>query len=122
MGEGTDMAKDAAGIVLLDNNFASIQTAVKWGRNIFDSIRKFIQFQVSVNIVALVLAFVGSCIISQSPLNAVQLLWVNIIMDSFASLALATDPPVASQLLRPPTKKEEYIITKVDFKTDYVLY
>ena len=113
MGDGTDLAKDAAGIVLLDNNFASIQTAVKWGRNIFDSIRKFIQFQISVNIVALVLAFVGACIISQSPLTAVQLLWVNLIMDSLASLALATDTPTPDQLLRPPTKKDEYIITKV---------
>ncbi len=113
MGEGTDLAKDAAGIVLLDNNFASIRTAVKWGRNIFDSIRKFIQFQVSVNIVALVLAFVGSCIVSESPLNAVQLLWVNLIMDSLASLSLATDQPTPDQLVRPPTKKDEYIITRV---------
>lgn len=113
MGEGTDLAKDAAGIVLLDNNFASIKTAVKWGRNIFDSIRKFIQFQLSVNVVALVLAFVGSCIISQSPLTAVQLLWINLIMDSLASLSLATDHPTPDQLKRPPTKKDEYIVTKV---------
>jgi Ca2+ transporting ATPase len=113
MGGGTDLAKDAAGIVLLDNNFASIQTAVKWGRNIFDSIRKFIQFQICVNIVALVLAFVGSCIISQSPLTTIQLLWINLIMDSFASLALATDPPTPDQMLRPPVKKTDYIITPV---------
>ena len=113
MNAGTDLAKDAAGIVLLDNNFASIQVAVNWGRNIFDSIRKFIQFQLAVNIVALVLAFVGSAIICQSPLTAVQLLWVNLIMDSLASLALATDSPTPDQLDRPPTKKDEYIITKV---------
>ncbi len=116
MGEGTDLAKDAAGIVLLDNNFASIRTAVKWGRNIFDSIRKFIQFQVAVNITALVLAFVGSCIISQSPLTAIQLLWINLIMDSLASLSLATDNPTPDQLKRPPTQKDEYIITKVCVK------
>lgn len=113
MNAGTDLAKDAAGIVLLDNNFASIQTAVNWGRNIFDSIRKFLQFQLCVNVVALILSFVGSAIISMSPLTAVQLLWVNMIMDSFASLALATDPPTLEQLERPPVKKDEYIITKV---------
>lgn len=113
MNAGTDLAKDAAGIVLLDNNFASIQTAVNWGRNIFDSIRKFVQFQLSVNIVALVLAFVGAAIISESPLTAIQLLWVNLIMDSLASLALATDSPTMDQLERPPVKKDEYIITKV---------
>ena len=113
MNAGTDLAKDAAGIVLLDNNFASIQTAVNWGRNIFDSIRKFVQFQLSVNVVALILAFVGSAIISQSPLTAIQLLWVNLIMDSLASLALATDTPTIHQLERPPVKKEEYIVTAV---------
>ena len=98
MNAGTDLGKDAAGLVLLDNNFASIQTAVYWGRNIFDSLRKFVQFQLSVNIVAFVLAFVGSAIISQSPLTAIQLLWVNLIRDSLASLALATDPPTIHQL------------------------
>ena len=113
MNAGTDLAKEAAGIVLLDNNFASIVTAVNWGRNIFDSIRKFIQFQLSVNIVAMAIAFVGACIISQSPLTAVQLLWINLIMDSLASLALATDPPKPEQLKRPPVKIDEYIITKV---------
>ena len=113
MNDGTDLAKDAAGIVLLDNNFASIKTAVNWGRNIFDAIRKFVQFQLSVNIVALVLTFVGAAIISQSPLTAIQLLWVNLIMDSLASLALATDSPTLSQLERPPVLKDEYIITKV---------
>ncbi len=113
MNAGTDLAKDSAGIVLLDDNFASIKTAVNWGRNIFDSIKKFLQFQLCVNIVALTLAFVGSAIISQSPLSAVQLLWVNLIMDSLASLALATDSPTPDQLERPPVKKDDYIVTKV---------
>lgn len=120
MNAGTDLAKDAAGIVLLDNNFASIQTAVNWGRNIFDSIRKFIQFQLSVNVVALVLSFVGSAVISQAPLTAIQLLWVNLIMDSLASLALATDTPTMKQLERPPVSKDEYIITKVRLRREEI--
>ncbi len=110
---GTDIAKMAADIVLLDDNFASIITAVKWGRNIYDSIQKFIQFQVSVNIVALGVAFVGSCVVSESPLSPLQLIWVNIIMDSLASLALATDPPTMELLKRLPHTKDESIMSKV---------
>ena len=112
---GTDIAKNAADIVLLDDNFASIVVAVKWGRNIYDSIQKFIQFQVSVNIVALAVAFVGSCVISDSPLTALQLIWINIIMDSLASLALATDPPTMELLNRMPHGKDESILSKVNY-------
>lgn len=113
MGAGTDLAKDAAGIIMLDNNFASIQVAVKWGRNIFDSIKKFLQFQLCVNVVALVVAFTGTCVMSESPLSSVQLLWIDIIMDSLASLALATDAPIPEQLQRPPVKRDESMISKV---------
>jgi len=87
---GTEVAKEASGIILLDDNFTSIVTAMKWGRNIFDCIRKFLQFQLTINFVALVMAFLGACVIRESPLNAVQMLWINLIMDSLASLALAT--------------------------------
>ena len=109
---GTDIAKTAADIILLDDTFASIITAVKWGRNIYESIQKFIQFQLSVNIVALVIAFVGSCVVSESPLSALQLIWINIIMDSLASLALATDPPTMDLLNRQPHGKDESIISR----------
>ena len=77
---GTEVAKDAAGIILLDDNFASIVTAAKWGRNILESIRKFLQFQLTVNVVALFLAFIGSVLLKESPLNPIQMLWVNLIM------------------------------------------
>lgn len=109
---GTDMAKEAAGIILLDDNFKSIVRAVVWGRNIYDNIRAFLQFQLTVNVVAMICAVVGAITIQQSPLTSVQLLWVNLIMDSFASLALATDPPTDDHLDRPPYKKFESIVTK----------
>eukprot|EP00831_Metopus_contortus_P041847 TRINITY_DN3290_c0_g1_i2.p1 TRINITY_DN3290_c0_g1~~TRINITY_DN3290_c0_g1_i2.p1 ORF type:complete len:897 (+),score=191.65 TRINITY_DN3290_c0_g1_i2:872-3562(+) len=109
---GTDIAKNAADILLLDDNFVSIITAIKWGRNIYESIQKFIQFQLSVNICALAVAFVGSCVVGESPLSALQLIWINVIMDSFASLALATDPPTDELLTRLPHSKDENIISR----------
>ncbi len=110
---GTDIAKSAADIVLLDDNFASIITAVKWGRNIYDSIQKFIQFQLTVSIVAMAVAFVGACVISESPLSALQLIWLNVVMDSLASLVLSTDPPTERLLKRKPHAKDESILTRV---------
>ena len=108
---GTPTAKDAADIILLDDNFASIVTAAKWGRNVYDSIQKFLQFQLTVNISALTLATVGSLYMQKSPLSATQLLWLNLLMDSLASLALATEPPTENQLKRPPVNRSESIIT-----------
>ena len=87
---GTEVARDASAIILLDDNFNSIVKAVLWGRNIYDSIRKFIQFQLTVNIVAVAVTFVGAVAMKDKILTALQMLWVNLIMDTFASLALAT--------------------------------
>lgn len=87
---GVEMAKEAAGIILLDDNFGSIVTAAKYGRNIFDCIRKFLQFQLTVNVVAIFMAFLGAVLIKESPLTPIQMLWVNLIMDTLAALALAT--------------------------------
>jgi len=108
---GTQIAKDAADIILLDDNFASIVTAAKWGRNVYDSISKFLQFQLTVNIVALTVATVGAFKYQESPIAAVQMLWVNLIMDSLASLALATEPPDADVLHRPPVNRSQPMIT-----------
>ena len=113
---GTEMAKEAAGIILMDDNFTSIVRAVVWGRNIYDNIRSFLQFQITVNLVAVISAMVGAIIIKQSPLTSVQLLWVNLIMDSFASLALATDPPSDKHLKRKPYKRNEFIISRTMWK------
>ena len=113
---GTEMAKESAGIILMDDNFNSIVRAVVWGRNIYDNIRCFLQFQLTVNVVAVILAMVGAVVIEQSPLTSVQLLWVNLIMDAFASLALATDPPTDAHLLRKPHRRDEFIIEKTMWK------
>lgn len=118
---GTLVAKQAAGIILLDDNFKSIVTACKWGRNIYDSIRKFIQFQLTINIVALFMAFLGGAVTKQSPLNAIQMLWVNLIMDTFASLALATEPPTDSLLDRPPYTRTESIVCFYFLKNFYMI-
>ena len=90
---GTQVAKNASDIVLLDDNFKSIVRSVVWGRNVYLSIRKFLQFQLTVNVVAVVITLVSSAIIKQSLFTAVQMLWINLIMDSLAALALATEPP-----------------------------
>ncbi|KAI4864687.1 plasma membrane calcium-transporting ATPase [Hypoxylon rubiginosum] len=110
---GTEVAKEASEIVLMDDNFASILTALKWGRAVNDSVQKFLQFQITVNITAVLLAFVSAVASPdmESVLTAVQLLWVNLIMDTFAALALATDPPTESVLDRKPQPKSAPLIT-----------
>ena len=108
---GTDIAKDAADVVLLDDSFSSIVTACKYGRNVYDCIRKFVQFQLTTNIVAVFMTFLGGIILKDSPLNAIQMLWVNLIMDSFASLALATEDPNDSLLDRKPYSRDASILT-----------
>lgn len=92
---GTQVAKNASDIVLLDDNFKSIVRAVVWGRNVYLSIRKFLQFQLTVNLVAVCVTLASAVIIKQSVFTAVQMLWLNLIMDSLAALALATEPPNA---------------------------
>jgi P-type Ca2+ transporter type 2B len=109
---GTQIAKDAADIILLDDNFASIVTAAKWGRNVYASIQKFLQFQLTVNISAVVTALTGAMAYQRSPLAAIQLLWVNLLMDSLASLALASEPPIDDLLKRPPVNRTDSMITK----------
>ena len=99
---GTDIAKEASDIVIIDNNFSSIVTSIIYGRKIYDNIRKFLQFQLSVNFCA--------CLGNETFLTPIQMLWVNLIMDSLGSLALATEPPYEELLKRAPTKRNESII------------
>ena len=110
---GTAVAKAAAQIWILDDNFESIVQAIMWGRAVYDNIRKFVQFQVTVNIVALSLAVIGALSGYGEPLTAVQLLWVNLIMDTFAALALGTEAPSRVLLDRRPYKPDAFIISPV---------
>jgi len=121
---GTDVAKSAAHILILDDNFRSIVESVKWGRSVYDNIRKFVQFQLTINLVALALSLVGAIVSSirnggtvdekaGTPLKAIQLLWVNLIMDTFAALALGTEAPTRKLLLRRPYKKGSDLISPV---------
>ncbi|KAK9890130.1 hypothetical protein WA026_008939 [Henosepilachna vigintioctopunctata] len=113
---GTDVAKEASDIILTDDNFSSIVKAVMWGRNVYDSIAKFLQFQLTVNVVAVVVAFIGACAVQDSPLKAVQMLWVNLIMDTLASLALATELPTPDLLLRKPYGRTKPLISRTMMK------
>ncbi|CAI6273385.1 unnamed protein product [Periconia digitata] len=110
---GTEVAKEASAIILMDDNFASIVKALLWGRAVNDAVKKFLQFQITVNITAVLLAFITAVASEErkSVLNAVQLLWVNLIMDTFAALALATDPPTRTLLERKPDPKSAPLIT-----------
>lgn len=113
---GTDVAKEASDIILTDDNFSSIVKAVMWGRNVYDSIAKFLQFQLTVNVVAVIVAFIGACAVQDSPLKAVQMLWVNLIMDTLASLALATELPTPDLLLRKPYGRTKPLISRTMMK------
>ncbi|XP_037950108.1 plasma membrane calcium-transporting ATPase 3-like [Teleopsis dalmanni] len=108
---GTDVAKEASDIILTDDNFTSIVKAVLWGRNVYDSIAKFLQFQLTVNVVAVAVALVGACTIQDCPIKAVQMLWVNVIMDTLGSLALATEAPSNSLLQRKPYGRKKPLIS-----------
>ncbi|KAL3852970.1 hypothetical protein ACJMK2_016573 [Sinanodonta woodiana] len=113
---GTDVAKEASDIILTDDNFTSIVKAVMWGRNVYDSIAKFLQFQLTVNVVAVTVAFIGACVIDDSPLKAIQMLWVNLIMDTLASLALATELPSEELLERKPYGRTKPLISRTMMK------
>ncbi|KAK5221701.1 plasma membrane calcium [Exophiala xenobiotica] len=110
---GTEVAKEASSIILLDDNFSSTITALMWGRAVNDAVKKFLQFQITVNITAVILTFVSAVASdsNHSVLTAVQLLWVNLIMDTLAALALATDAPTKKILDRPPQPKSQPLIT-----------
>jgi len=110
---GTDVAKSASDIVILDDNFYSIVKSVMWGRSVYDNIRKFLQFQLTVNVVALSLSIIGSISGRGAPLKALQMLWVNLIMDTMAALALGTEKPSMDLLKRKPFGRFDSLISLI---------
>ena len=109
--QGTDVAKEAADIILNDDDFTAIVKSCMWGRNVYDAIAKFVQFQLTVNVAAVVIAITGAFTIKKSPLTAVQMLWVNLIMDALAALALATEPPTLALLKRKPFGRNKRLLS-----------
>jgi Ca2+-transporting ATPase len=108
---GTAVAREASDIILLDDSFPSIVSAIRWGRSLYENIQRFILFQLTINVVALGLAVLGPFLGYELPLTVMQMLWVNLIMDTFAALALATEPPNDAVLDRPPRSPKAFIVT-----------
>ncbi len=117
MGSGTSVAKDASDITLLDDSFASIATAVMWGRSLYRNIQRFVLFQLTINFVAILICFIGALFGTEMPLTVVQILWVNIIMDTFAAMAMASLPPSPEVMKDKPRARDEFIISKAMART-----
>jgi Ca2+ transporting ATPase len=117
---GTQVCKSAADIIILDDSFYSVVKACKWGRNVFDNIQRFLVFQLTVNVNALLTVFICSALMKGTPLQAIQLLWVNLIMDSLAALALATEMPKDHLLKRKPQRRSDFIVSRR--MTKHILY
>ena len=112
MGDGTTVAKEASAITILDNSFMSISRAVMWGRSLYRNIQRFIVFQMTINVAACLIVLIGAFLGTESPLTVTQMLWVNLIMDTFAALALASLPPDERVMRDPPRKTTDHIITR----------
>ncbi|XP_030973907.1 putative calcium-transporting ATPase 13, plasma membrane-type [Quercus lobata] len=111
--QGTEVAKEMLDIVILDNNFASVARVLRWGRCVYNNIQKFIQFQLTVYVAALVINFVVTVSVGKVPLTTVQLLWVNLIIDTLSALALATEKPTEELMTKPPVCRTEPLITNI---------
>ncbi|MEG2665651.1 MAG: HAD-IC family P-type ATPase, partial [Bacteroidales bacterium] len=110
MGDGTSVAKEASDITILDNSFTSINRAVMWGRSLYQNVQRFILFQMTINVAACLTVLIGAFLGSESPLTVTQMLWVNLIMDTFAAMALASLPPNEEVMKDKPRKEKEHII------------
>jgi Ca2+-transporting ATPase len=119
MGEGKSIARNNASMVLLSNDFECIIKAVMWGRNIYANVKRFLQFQITCNLACLVTIFVGTLFLTESPLSATQLIWINLIMDTLGAMALATAPPLASIIHEPPQTVNSSILTKTVWRQIY---
>ncbi|VAI44612.1 unnamed protein product [Triticum turgidum subsp. durum] len=118
--QGTEVAKESSDIIILDDNFASVVKVVRWGRSVYANIQKFIQFQLTVNVAALIINVVAAISSGNVPLNAVQLLWVNLIMDTLGALALATEPPTDQLMKRTPVGRREPLVTNIMWRNLFI--
>jgi Ca2+-transporting ATPase len=109
---GTEVAKEASKIVLLDDSFSTIVKAVHWGRSLYENIQRFLQFQLTINVSALTIAFLGPFFGVKPPFTVLQLLWINVLMDTFASIALCSEPPRPGVMRQPPKRRDESILTR----------
>ena len=112
MGDGTSVAKEASDITILDNSFLSIARAVMWGRSLYRNIQRFVLFQMTINVAACLIVLIGAFLGTQSPLTVTQMLWVNLIMDTFAALALASLPPTPEVMREQPRRRTDFIVTR----------
>ena len=110
MGDGTSVAKEASDITIVDNSFSSIGKAVMWGRSLYQNIQRFLLFQLTVNVTACLLVLVGAFMGTESPLTVTQMLWINLIMDTFAAMALASLPPSESVMRDKPRRRTDFIL------------
>lgn len=117
MGDGTSVAKEASDITIIDNSFSSIAQSVMWGRSLYRNIQRFILFQLTVNVVACLIVLFGAFMGMQSPLTVTQMLWVNLIMDTFAAMALASLPPSASVMRDKPRSRSAFIINRTMWRS-----
>jgi Ca2+-transporting ATPase len=117
---GTEVAKEASKIVLLDDAFSTIVKAVQWGRSLYENIQRFIQFQLTINVSALTIAFLGPFFGVRPPFTVLQLLWINVIMDTFASIALCSEPPRDGLMRVPPKRRDESIVTVAMVRTIFI--
>jgi Ca2+-transporting ATPase len=118
---GTEVSKEASKIVLLDDAFSTIVKAVQWGRSLYENIQRFIQFQLTINVSALTITFLGILFFGvKAPFTVLQLLWINVIMDTFASIALCSEPPRPGVMTMPPKRKDENIVSPTMVKTIFI--
>ena len=112
MGDGTSVAKEASDITIMDNSFTSITRAVMWGRSLYRNIQRFILFQMTINVAACLIVLIGAFAGTKSPLTVTQMLWVNLIMDTFAAMALASLPPSMEVMNHKPRRREDFIVSR----------
>jgi len=113
MGDGSDVAKDNSDLIILDNDFKSIHSSIKWGRAIFDNVRKFLQFQLTINVVICFITILGGATTGNPPLNVIQMLWTNLIMDILGAIAIGTEPYKKDD---PNCKDEKCMTTRISRK------